>query len=167
MLDHLLLTPNLAPQLSLVRILHLYSDAPTGELTLAHSDHDPVIVRVRPAGAALISGTLNWDAIDVSAGNDSGETLAQTTTDANGDFRLWGLPLEKVILQLNAPDWIVLDDPAHLFPQPLSNPLTLRVDAIAGAQTPALPRARHTTAMTGAWLALSTPWLANTLIQLH
>jgi hypothetical protein len=166
-LDHLLVTPNLAPQLSLVRILHLYSDAPTGDSTLAHSDHDPVIVYVRPTGAALISGRLNWEGIELNATDGSGTLLAQATTDANGDFRLWGLPLGKATLQLNAPDWIVLDDPAHLFSRPLSHPLTWSVDAVAGVQTPALPRVRHTTAMTGAWLALSTPWLADTLIQLH
>jgi len=174
-LDHLLLTSNLAPQLSLVRILHIHSDAPTGDSTLAHSDHDPVIVRVRPAGATLMTGMLSWGEMDVSARDDNGALLAQTTTDANGDFRLWGLPPGKVTIQLNTPDWIVLDDPAHLLSQPQlqsqlqpkAQPLTWSVTASAGAQTPSLPRVRHTTAMTGAWLALGTPWLADTLIQLH
>jgi hypothetical protein len=163
-LDHALMTPNLVPQLALVQILHIHADAATGASPLAHSDHDPVVLRVRPEGAALISGTLAWGDIGVSAYDASGNVLAQTTTDANGDFRLWGLPVGTVTLQLDTPTWIVANEPTT---GPTTGP-TAAIETVAGmmtqAMTPALPKARHTTAMAGAWVALHTPWLADTLI---
>jgi hypothetical protein len=95
---------------------------------------------------------LGWQQIEVSASDGKGNLMAQTTTDANGDFRLWGLSMETVTLQFHAPAWIILDG------------ATLTVEAPAGMMAPTLPRARHTTAITGAWVALNTPWLAGTLI---
>lgn len=150
-LDHVLVTPNLATQLALVQILHLNADAPTGDSPLAHSDHDPVVLRLRPGGAAVLGGMLGWGEIEVRASDGNGALLAQATTDANGDFRLWGLPTGTVTLQFETPAWIVLDES------------TETVNAAAGLTTPELPRARHTTAITGAWLALNTPWLADSL----
>jgi hypothetical protein len=156
-LDHALVTPNMAPQLSLVQILHIHADAAAGESPLAHSDHDPVVLRIRPQGAATIGGTLAWAEIGVSAHDNQGALIAQTLTDANGDFRLWGLPVGQVRLQVDVPEWIVVDTPTH--------PLTLAVETTAGMITPAMPAARHATAITGAWLALNTPWLADTQIR--
>jgi hypothetical protein len=151
-LDHALVTPNLAPQLALVQILHIHADAAAGDSSLAHSDHDPVVLRLRPGGAAVVGGALQWGEIEVVAGDGNGMAVGRTITDANGDYRIWGLPVGVVTVHLQAPAWIKLDAPA------------LIVDAQAGLTTPAMPQARHTTAMAGAWLALNTPLLANVLL---
>jgi hypothetical protein len=153
-LDHVLVTPNLVPQLALVQILHLHADAATGETPLAHSDHDPVVLRVRPGGAAAIGGTLQWGQIGVSVRDDKGLVIAQATTDVRGHYRLWALPVGRVMLRFNAPSWILLEEPIQL------------VDAAGGLLMSSAPRVHHTTAVTGAWLALTTPWLADTLIPL-
>ncbi|MCC6454141.1 MAG: hypothetical protein IT328_04310 [Caldilineaceae bacterium] len=154
-LDHVLVTPNLAAQLALVQILHLHADAATGESPLAHSDHDPVVLRVRPGGAASIGGTLAWGEISVSVRDDDGLVMAHATTDARGDYRLWGLPEGMVMLQFDAPAWILLEEPIQL------------VDAGVGLRLASAPRVRHATAVTGAWVALSTPWLTDMLIPLN
>lgn len=153
-LDHALVTPNMAPQLALVQILHLHSGSAAGDSPLAQSDHDPVVLRFRPSGAASLGGTLAWGGITISAHDDSGALLAQTVTEANGDFRLWGLPPERITLQWEAPEWVVVDVP--------SKPFT--VDAAVGMKMIAMPRARHTSTMAGAWIALQTPWLAKSFI---
>jgi hypothetical protein len=151
-LDQLLVTPNLASQLALVEIVHGNADAPAG---VAQSDHDPVVMRVRPAGAAMVAGTLQWEEIEVSASDGSGTVVAQAMTDAGGDFRLWGLPIGSVTLQLHAPDWIVLGEPVQ------------SVSITAGMvmpTMPTMPAVRHATGITGAWVALNTPWLAESSI---
>jgi hypothetical protein len=95
---------------------------------------------------------LDWGQIEVRALDGSGALLAQASTDANGEYRLWGLPLAPLTLQYRAPEWIMLEEAAQ------------RVETTAGMVMPTTPRARHTTAMTGAWIALHTPWLADSVI---
>jgi hypothetical protein len=151
-LDHVLLTPNLVPQVALVEILHIHADAAAGDSPLAHSDHDPVVLRLRPGGAATIRGTLGWGQIQVSASDRNGVVLAQTSSDANGEYRLWGLPPGTLTLQFDAPAWIMLAE------------TTKTVEAAVGMNTTSMAQPRHTTAMTGAWVALNTPWLADALI---
>jgi hypothetical protein len=151
-LDHVLVTSNLMPQLALVQILHLHADAATGDTPLVHSDHDPVVVRVRPSGAATIKGRLKWGEIAIVAEDDKGASLAQTVTNAHGEYRLWGLPVEPVTLRFDAPSWIILDE------------LEQTIDAPAGLLMSAGPQARHIVAISGAWLALTTPWLADRVV---
>jgi hypothetical protein len=155
-LDHALVTPNLAAQLALVQILHIHADTPTGGAPLAHSDHDPVVLRVRPTGTASLGGTLQWAEIAVRATNSEGDLLAQSVTDAQGEFRLWGLPPGEVTLEVSAPAWILLGKPSEHYTQ--------SVQIGVGMNTPVLPQPRHVTAMSGAWLALHTPWLAQELL---
>lgn len=169
-LDHVLVTPNLTPQLALVQILHIQADTAAGENPLAYSDHDPVVVRLRPGGAVTVGGSLAWAGISVIAQDDTGMEVA-AITDAQGEFRLWGLSAGMVMLQMSAPAWIVLEDEAQLDP---ASPLTadvsinvtldVNVGGNVGIVTPPLPLARHTTAITGAWVALNTPWLAGARI---
>jgi hypothetical protein len=156
-LDHLLITPNLVAQTSLVQILHIHADAPSGETPLARSDHDPVVLRLRPSGAATIGGSLRWGEIHLRASNPAGDLLAETLSDDRGDFLLWGLPPGPVTLQWSAPPWIVLGAPAATSEQ--------SVDAQPGWTRVQLPAARHETAIAGAWIALNTPWLADRLVR--
>lgn len=152
-LDHVLVTPNLAPQLALVQILHIHADAAAGDAPLAQSDHDPVVVRVRPGGATTVGGMLGWGEIDASVRDDNGLVMAHATTDARGDYRLWGLPAGMMMLQFDAPAWILLEEQTQL------------VDAAAGLMLSNVPHVRHATAVTGAWVALNTPWLAGKLLE--
>ena len=152
-LDHALVTPNLITQLSLVEIRHLQADTPTGDSPLAQSDHDPIVLRIRPGGAAMVGGMLHWGQIAVSASDGSNALIAQSITDAAGEYRLWGLATGRITLQFTAPEWVVLDAPQQ----------TLDIDA--GMVTPTGPNARHATAITGAWVALNTPWLADALLD--
>ena len=168
-LDHVLVTPNMASQLALVDILHIQADTAAGENRLAYSDHDPVVVRIRPGGAVTVGGSLAWADINLSASDSNGETLAQTATDVHGDFRLWGLPVGMVTVQMHAPDWIVLEggdelptDSLMTKPSVITQSVTIEVSA--GLVTPTLPLARHRTAISGAWVALNTPWLVDTRI---
>jgi hypothetical protein len=110
-LDHVLITPNMAGQVALLKILHIHADAPAGESPLATSDHDPVVLRLRPEGAAAIGGALGWGEVTVRATNPAG--------------------------------------------------------TLPGYMTPTLPQARHQTAIVGAWVALNTPWLADTAIPYY
>jgi hypothetical protein len=154
-LDHALVTANLVDQLALVQIVHMHADAPSGDSPLAQSDHDPVVLRMRPNGAAHIGGTLAWSEITVSAADGSGNVVSQSVTDADGEFRLWGVPVGMVTLHYDSPSWIIVDGNAH------------EIEVVAGMITPVMPKTRHGTAMTGAWLALNTPWLAETRIPLR
>jgi hypothetical protein len=156
-LDHILVTPNLMEQLALVQILHIHADAPAGETHLAHSDHDPVVVRVRPGGVATIGGSVGWGELAVTAHEQGGTVVAQATSYASGDFRLWGMPVGNVTLQWAAPAWIVLDAPEF--------EATAPIETQAGMMMLELPPARHTTAISGAWVALQTPWLAETFLR--
>jgi hypothetical protein len=155
-LDHLLVTPNLATEVALVQIVHLHADAP-----LAASDHDPVVVRVRPGGAAVVGGDLGWGGIHVTAGYGNGTVAAQAVTDAHGLYRLWGLPVGGILLKFDAPEWIVFDHSA----QPGSQTTVGQtIDATAGMMMLNAPRSRHMSAITGAWLALNTPWLVDSVL---
>lgn len=156
-LDHILVTPNMTEQLALVQILHIHADSPAGETHLAHSDHDPVVVRVRPGGVATIGGSVGWGELAVTANDSGGMVAAQATSYASGDFRLWGVPVGNVTLQWRAPSWIVLDAPEYGANVP--------VETRAGLVMLELPQARHTTAIGGAWVALQTPWLAERLLR--
>ena len=58
-LDHVLISPALEPHVAEVQPVHVNADfaAPGDEAGMHHaSDHDPVLVRVRPAGAAWLGG---------------------------------------------------------------------------------------------------------------
>ena len=151
-LDHALVSPNLVSQLALVELLHLQADRAAGTSPLAQGDHDPVVLRVRPGGVAAIGGTAQWAQIGLRVLDSQGTLLGETTTQARGDFRVWGLEEGTVTLEFAPPAWIVVDDP------------TLTVEVVGGMVTPALPPMRHATATTGAWLALQTPWLVKALM---
>jgi hypothetical protein len=162
-LDHVLITPNLAAQVALLKILHIHADAPAGETPLARSDHDPVVLRLRPQGVAAIGGAFGWGQVTVRATTPAGNVTAESMTDGRGDFLLWGLPPGPTTLHWDVPAWIVLDAPGQTITQTVSQ----NVETLPGYMTPTLPQARHQTAIVGAWLALNTPWLADTLIPYY
>jgi hypothetical protein len=92
-------------------VLHVDADyaTRTAPLPLRHvSDHDPWLVRIRPGAATWLGGNLGYAQIAITAKDRAGNTLAATTTDARGDFRLWNLAPGWMRLHLAAPAHIAL-----------------------------------------------------------
>ncbi len=112
-LDHILFSPNLLASLAEVNVVRISADyampAVDDPASYLHaSDHDPILVRFRPAGAAWLGGNLRYPGITVAA-NTGSAPLATATTDANGDYRLWNLPATlPVTLTFSAPAHLTL-----------------------------------------------------------
>lgn len=107
-LDHLLVTPNLARMVALVDPIHTNADFPgdgqTQVQTLTHaSDHDPVQVVLRPDGAAILGGSLRYANIHVQLLDERDVIVSETNTDENGDFRLWQVPTGAYTVTFTTP----------------------------------------------------------------
>lgn len=145
-LDHLLVSPQLTGQTALVQIVHIHAD-----VAGAPSDHDPVVLRLRPTGAAALGGTLRYPGIKVTAEDGAGAPLASTVTDSQGFFRLWGLPPGTVNVRFAAPPWITLSTAsATVTVAPGYHPL---VD---------IPQATHAAVTFSVWLAGAAPLKVET-----
>ena len=160
-LDHVLATANLDSQLAAVQIVHVNADFSAAATDLpdgyATSDHDPVRLVIRPAGAATVGGHVGAAGVTVTARDDTGTTVATAVTDADGDFRLWGLAPGPVTLYYAPPpavasDAVMLDAPQQALM------LTTGYNAVMS------PPARHRTARLAAWIALTGPDLVNGLM---
>jgi len=117
-LDHILITPNLTPLLARVDPVHINADYPGGDqdqvaLRQRSSDHDPVLLQIRPIGVGSIGGNLGFPNLkltlalstttaatqqhSLSAGRPTSAApiattmITETVTDAYGDFRFWAL----------------------------------------------------------------------------
>ncbi len=133
-LDHLLVTPNLAPLIARVDPVHVNADYPAGDnaqvaLLQQSSDHDPVLLQLRPTGVGVLGGNLGFpnirlvlrqwagdeasvsgefvvgesdSCVDAGAESDFPE-VASTMTDASGDFRFWALTPGQYYLCIDAP----------------------------------------------------------------
>lgn len=106
-LDHILITPNLLSALANVDVVHINVDFPYPtqvDFTNVHhaSDHDPIQIRLRPAGAAILGGNLRYPGIRVDLVDSSNQALGTTFTDALGEFRFWSLAPESVSLRFTA-----------------------------------------------------------------
>ncbi len=95
-LDHILVTPSLAPMVAMVDAIHSNADfaaADQNDLRRLQraSDHDPVQLRLQPDGAAILGGSLRYPNIHVQLLNEKSDVVGATTTDEQGEFRLWNL----------------------------------------------------------------------------
>lgn len=147
-LDHLLLSANLGPQVAAVQVLHLNADFATGRGPVRGSDHDPILLRIRPGGAASAGGNLGFAQIAVEAISAGGVRVAESVSDAAGEYRLWGLPVDTLTLRFHAPPGVQV------------TPATLTWQAAPGYQPAPSPQVYHRTARAAAALALVTPNLA-------
>ncbi len=116
-LDHILLTPNLRHMLAGVDPVHINADYPypaeVNPTSVHHSsDHDPVVMRIRPDGAAWIHGNLQFAGISVQLfdGVDTDTLVAEEVTDANGDFVLWDLEPKAYTVRYGAPAYLTLPE---------------------------------------------------------
>lgn len=147
-LDHMLVTRALATLVTRVDPIHSNADFPASGQeqlqTLAHaSDHDPVQVILQPKGAAILGGSLRYADIHVQLVDRNGAVVAETTTDANGDFRLWQLPMDAYTVKFTAPPAVTIE------------PSTLSIDLISGYQRLPALAVTHRTATIGVAMALT------------
>lgn len=147
-LDHLLVSANLGPQVAAVQVLHLNADFAAGRSAVRGSDHDPILLRIRPSGAASAGGNLGFGQIAVEAFSAGGMRVAAGVTDAAGEYRLWSLPVDALTLRFRAPAGVQV------------TPATLTWQAAPGYQPAPSPQVHHRTARAAAALALVTPNLA-------
>ena len=151
-LDHILVTPALAPFVTLVDPIHSNADFPAGDQTqlqtLTHaSDHDPIQVVLRPEGAAILAGSLRYANIHVKLSTKNGGVVTQTMTDATGEFRLWQVPVGEYTLRFTPPPAVMIE--------PQMTPIDLK----RGYQRLPTPALAHRTVTIGVGLALITAQL--------
>ncbi len=117
-LDHILATPNLEPLLARVDPVHINADYPGADneqvaLRQRSSDHEPILLQIRPTGVGTLGGNLGFPDLKVTlllaAATADGQVtaldtiVAETVTDALGDFRFWALDPGRYNLRIDAP----------------------------------------------------------------
>lgn len=148
-LDHILVTANMAHEIAEVDPVHINADYPYPLLldreSVHHSsDHDPVAVRIRPGGSGWIGGSLSFADIGVRLTDAAGDTVASTETDALGHFRFWNVTPGAYTLSYSPP--------AHIELAAQETPMQVAI----GANLAGVPAAVHGTVVTGAAAAQLT-----------
>jgi hypothetical protein len=118
-LDHILFTVGMRPAFAGIDPLHINADFPTPEETEAEtlnhtSDHDPVQLTIRPAGAGWIGGRVGLPGVIVSLRNEEGNGVGLTLTDQGGEFRFWGLAPGGYQIDFRAPAGLTIQAPESL-----------------------------------------------------
>ena len=113
-LDHILISPDMVQFLSGVDALHGNVDLAmcgpeNGHETCQVSDHDPLMIRLRPEGAAAAGGDLGFPGIGVQLEHVESGELSETITGDDGAFRLWDIQPGAVTIQYTMPDWLTVD----------------------------------------------------------
>ncbi|GIV75695.1 MAG: hypothetical protein KatS3mg050_0089 [Litorilinea sp.] len=156
-LDHILISPSLLEDFAGIQVIHMNADYPTPAQErpddLRHvSDHDPVLLRLRPGGAANLAGNLIYPDIDITLRNEDGDVLATARTDADGDFRFWNLQPGTYTLAYAPPAGIQVTPP--------DQPVALTV----GFQQAPPAQVRHQAIETAATLLL---WSLNARAEIQ
>ena len=112
-LDHLLLTAGMMPHVSAVDIVHINADFPIAQqpqpmTRFGSSDHDPLVLTVRPGGGGWIAGSAQIPNMPVELVNDTGAIVARTQSDRLGDFRIFDLPPAAYTLRFTLPAHVTL-----------------------------------------------------------
>ena len=110
-LDHILVTPGLAPFVALVDPVRINANYTAGMAdqvaNLARSsDHDPVAIQLRPSGRAILGGNLGYPGVKLQLTRITQGASLTTTTDAQGEFRFWDLPPDDYHLTIFAPSYL-------------------------------------------------------------
>lgn len=111
-LDHALISPKLADILISVDLIHFnvnypYRTQANLQDTRHTSDHEPIQLRFRPAGGAMLGGNVRHPGLSITLREASGQTWT-TTSDALGDFRFWNLQPGLVSVHFTAPNFVAL-----------------------------------------------------------
>jgi hypothetical protein len=134
-LDHVLVTPALAENVAEVRPIRINADfaypATLNDTVHHSSDHDPVLVRIRPDGGAWLAGDLGHPDIRVELVDADDAPIATVVTDANGEFRIWNLTPGPGRVKLSTEIGYTIA------------PTDIPVELVAGANTLAAPTIEH------------------------
>lgn len=114
-LDHILISPNVVQSLSGLDTLHINADramcdAGLETQTCQASDHDPLMMRLRPGGAAAVGGDSPYAGIAVEIEHLESGSVYRATTGHDGGFRVWDVPVGEVHVRFIPPEWVVMDE---------------------------------------------------------
>ncbi len=118
-LDHVLLTSSMRAAFAGIDPLHINADFPTpapdAEEIVNHvSDHDPIQLTLRPAGAGWIGGNVGVPGVLISLRNDDGAGVGVAISNAHGDFRFWGLPAGRYRVDYKPQRGVTIQSPDQL-----------------------------------------------------
>src|SRR5690606_5416535 len=112
--------------------------------------HEPMQLRFRPAGGAMLGGNVRYPGVQITLQAASGQTWS-TTSDALGDFRFWNLQPGAHSLRYVAPNYVTFTHTdMALSLQPGYNQIQI-----------ATPAVQHQTVALGIAAALSSADLAG------
>ena len=119
-LDYILYSQGMQSEFAGIDPLHINADFPAyaemDPATVYHaSDHDPVVLTVRPDGAGWIGGDVLMAGVGVVLVDESGAAVAQTVSDGIGEFRLWGIVPGRYGLRYTPPEGTTIDAGGTLF----------------------------------------------------
>ncbi len=118
-LDHLLLTPGMMSDFGGMDIAHINADYPIAQPggtegipglapEYGSSDHDPLVLTVRPGGGAWIAGNAQIPDMPVELADSGGTVIARTQSDALGEFRFFDLRPGAYSLHFELPAHVTL-----------------------------------------------------------
>lgn len=123
-LDHILISASMRRAFAGVDPLHINADFPTPTEEVAGvtnaavrnhvSDHDPVQLTLRPAGAGWIGGAVGVPGVLVTLRNADGDGVGVAISDDRGDFRFWGLPPGSYRVDYKPPRGVTIQSPDRL-----------------------------------------------------
>ena len=162
-LDHLLLTPGMMPDFGGMDIAHINADFPIAQPggtegipglspEYGSSDHDPLVLTVRPGGGAWIAGNAQIPNTPVELADSGGTVIARTQSDALGEFRFFDLRPGAYSLLFALPEQVTLLSPADVSDG--SSVAIIRVEVEPGRATVVELSARDRRAEAGAASAL-------------
>jgi len=130
-LDHILYSRGMQAAFAGIDPLHIDADFPVyAEMdpttVYRASDHDPVVLTIRPAGAGWIGGDVQMAGVGVELLDESDALVAQTVSDAIGEFRLWGIVPGRYSLRYALPEGTTVESSDSLFDVPAGSGLYFR-----------------------------------------
>ena len=163
-LDHILVSPAMLAHVAQVDPVHINADYPYPEQTDANSvhhssDHDPVVLRIRPGGASWVSGDISFAGVDVQLWDEAGNLVEQVTTDIAGQYRMWNLEPGAYMIRYALPEYI------HWTDNRGNSILEEAVNLIPGANALPVPRLQHSAIQIGRAAAQLTSALGRTPMQ--
>ncbi|MBI3957864.1 MAG: endonuclease/exonuclease/phosphatase family protein, partial [Chloroflexi bacterium] len=130
-LDHILYSRGMQSAFAGIDPLHINADFPIyaemDPATIYHaSDHDPLVLTLRPDGAGWIGGDVQMAGVGVELVDESGAVVAQTVSDGIGEFRLWGIGPGRYGLRYTPPAGTAVATSDSLFDVPAGSGLYFR-----------------------------------------
>jgi len=130
-LDHILYSQGMQNEFAGIDPLHINADFPAyaemDPTKIYHaSDHDPVVLTLRPDGAGWIGGDVQIAGVGVELVDESGAVAAQAVSDALGEFRLWGIGPGRYRLVYAPPEGATIDAGDSLFDVDVGSSLYFR-----------------------------------------